>query len=158
MFAGAYSSNSPLYLQTGGVTRLMINDTTGEIFVYGDLNVSGTVYGDGSALSGVSGSGGSGESVSRTITMPGHTFTVGEVAYFNGTDYDEATSANGGMFIVSDVSGDDVTLTFSGAIAGLSGLTAGEFYYVHDSSAGTLTTTEGSYSNPVLLAVNSTDG
>lgn len=110
-----------------------------------------------------SGGGGSGESVSWSVTQSSHGFSVGDVIYFDGSSYataqaDDATTL--GVFLVSAVAdANTFTATFSGKISGLTGLTAGEYYFVSTSSAGDYTSTAptSGYSNPILLALSSTE-
>ncbi len=48
------------------------------------------------------------------------------------------------------------TVTFTGIISGLSGLVAGEYYFVSTTSAGNLTSTKpiNGYENPILFATD----
>jgi len=99
------------------------------------------------------------------VTQASHGFVVGDVLYLNGTTYTKAiaTSAAAAEVIgvvsrVIDASTFEVTL--SGEISGLSGLTAGEVYFLSASTAGLLTTTEptvvGQVSVPVGVASSAT--
>jgi len=86
---------------------------------------------------------------------------VGDAVRFNGTAYVEATAdtaANAEMLgLVVEVPDVD-TLVFQqvGYATGLSGLTAGDFYYLQD--AGGLGTTAGTVEVPVLLADSTSSG
>ena len=109
-----------------------------------------------------SGGGGSGESVSWSVTQSSHGLAVGDVIYNNGTNYVKAqANATGtlGIFVVSAVAdANTFTATFSGKIT-LSSLTAGQYYFVSTSSAGDFTATEptSGYSNPILFALSTTE-
>jgi hypothetical protein len=63
--------------------------------------------------------------------------------------------------VVESINGNDFTIVFDGEIT-LSGLTDGEVYFLSDSVAGTLTTTEpttiGTISKPILVAYSTTKG
>lgn len=92
-------------------------------------------------------------------------FTVGQAVYFNGTVWVLAeANAIGtlglGLVIVAGVN--DFTVCFEGFVTGLSGLTAGQYYFVSDATPGALTVTEPvattSFSNPLLFAITATTG
>ena len=111
--------------------------------------------------------GGSGESFQRDITQAGHGLAVGNVVRHNGTSYVKAqanSAANaevvGIVAAVADVN--NFTLHYGGRITGLSGLTAGNVYYLDDDTAGLLTATEppdlGDVSKPLLMADSTTSG
>ena len=106
--------------------------------------------------------GGSGESVSWSVTQTSHGLAVGDVIYNNGTNYVKAqANATGtlGLFVVSAVAdANTFTATFSGKIT-LSSLTAGEYYFVSNSTAGAYVATEptSGYSNPILFALSTTE-
>lgn len=101
---------------------------------------------------------GSGESVEKNITQIDHGFSIGDVLYFDGLDYQLALSADIeklGLFVVSGVINENnFKLVQIGWINGLTGLIPGEFYFVSFDNPGQLTTTEpvSGYSNPILLA------
>ena len=109
-----------------------------------------------------SGGGGSGESVSWSVTQSSHGLAVGDVIYNNGTNYVKAqANATGtlGLFVVSAVAdANTFTATFSGKIT-LSSLTAGQYYFVSTTTAGAYVTTEptSGYSNPILFALSTTE-
>lgn len=113
-------------------------------------------------LGSAGGSGGSGESLSFSVTQSSHGFSVGEVLYFDGSSYALAQADDGttlGIFLVSSVAdANTFTVTISGKVT-LSGLTAGEYYFVSASSAGAYTATEPSsgYSNPIFFAISTTE-
>jgi hypothetical protein len=103
------------------------------------------------------------EAIVKSITQAGHGFSVGEALYFDGSTWLRANSASInslGIAIVSSVSdADNFDIILSGPIEGLSGLTAGTWYYVSDSVAGALQTSAGvNFSNPLLLATSATTG
>lgn len=111
------------------------------------------------------GGGGSGSSISLAVTQTAHGFTTGQAVYFNGTQWAKA-EANAistlGIAVVTVTDANHFVAFLAGDIQGLSGLTAGQYYFVSDSVAGSLTTTEPtattSYSNPVLFALSATEG
>jgi hypothetical protein len=107
---------------------------------------------------------GAGGTVDR-ITQTAHGFSEGEVLYFDGTDYARAlanaanTSEIVGMVSrVIDV--DTFELTLEGKVTGLSGLTAGEVYFLSPITSGLITATEptvlGHVSLPVGVAISAT--
>ena len=116
---------------------------------------------DGSLLTGV---GGSGVAVKKTFSQASNGFAVGDVLRNNGTDWVKAqanSAANAEVFGIVDTTGDPVfSVTFSGYISGLSGLTAGAGHFLSPSSAGAVTatdpTTSGQVSKPVLVAITTT--
>ena len=115
-------------------------------------------------LGGSTGGGGSGENVSWDVTQSSHGFAVGDVVYYDGSGYTKAQADADdtlGLFIVSDVANTNTfTSSFSGKISGLTGLTAGQYYFLSSATAGLLTTTEptSGYSNPLLFALSTTEG
>jgi len=97
------------------------------------------------------------------VTQPSHGFSIGNALYFDGTDWQLAQSDDIetlGIGIVSKTKGTDIfIITIAGLVEGLSGLTAGEYYYVSDTTAGLLTTTAGTnYVNPIFQALSTTTG
>jgi hypothetical protein len=103
---------------------------------------------------------------SIAVHQDGHGFAVGDELYLDSTVYKkadcttEATAEVAGK--VSAVAGaDDFTLTTSGWMDGLTGLTAGAVYFL-SSTAGAMTvtapTTEGYIDKPVFLADTTTSG
>lgn len=110
---------------------------------------------------------GGGSSVDR-IYKPTHNFTVGDVLYFDGTNYLEAqaNAANTAEVVgivsrVIDV--DNFELTLSGEVTGIlspASLTPGTVYFLSDATAGLLTsaepTTIGFVSLPLAVAITST--
>lgn len=111
------------------------------------------------------GSGGSSGASSSLPVTQANSFAVGDAVYFDGTNWAKAradAAATLGVAVVSAATASSFTAQFSGPIAGLSGLTAGQYYFVSDATPGALTATEPtattSYSNPVLLATSATAG
>lgn len=99
------------------------------------------------------------------ITQASHGFVVGDVLYLNGATYTKAiaTAANtaevvGMVSRVIDAS--TFELTLSGEVSGLTGLTAGEAYFLSAATAGATTVTEpstiGQVSVPVGVASSTT--
>lgn len=107
---------------------------------------------------------GGGGTVDR-IAQVGHGFVVGEILYLNGSTYTKAiaTAANTAEVVgmVSRVIDTDTfEMTLSGEVSGLSGLTAGEAYFLSDTVAGAISATEpsvvGYISVPVGVASSTT--
>ena len=97
--------------------------------------------------------------------LQSNSYSNGQAVYFNGTDWQCADASDGyklGIGILGNVTMDGFTVYLAGPIKGLSGLSAGSYYFVSDSSPGSLTTTEPtdplSYSNPILFATSATEG
>lgn len=104
--------------------------------------------------------------LTQDINQTAHGFAVADVIYFTGSAWAKAKSNDNtklGVGIVTAVAdADNFTITVAGFVTGLSGLTAGQYYFVSDATAGLLTSTEptstNSYSNPILLAQTTTTG
>ena len=106
-----------------------------------------------------------GSRASISVTQASHGFSSGNAIYFTGTVYAKAKADNAdtlGLFIVESVTDvNNFVMVLHGRITGLSGLTAGQYYYVSATTAGALTTTEpaaGLFSNPILFADSTTTG
>ena len=104
------------------------------------------------------------EAFNLPVIQATHGFVVKDALYFNGTVYVKAKAdapSTLGLFVVTEVS--DVN-NFVATTAGkftTTGLTAGQYYYVSEATAGLLTATEpavGNYSNPLVFAVSTTEG
>jgi hypothetical protein len=103
-------------------------------------------------------------SVSSTTIIQANTFAIGNWLYLNGSTYAlaKADSANTASVvgIVSAASSTQFTLTTSGLVTGLSGLTVGANYFLSATTAGLATTTEptttGYVSAPVGIATSAT--
>ncbi len=129
---------------------------------------SGVVVTDGGsgqaniAISG--GGGGSGTSLTKEVNQISHGFSIGEAVYFDGSEWLKAIASGSdtlGIGIVSSVDdGDNCTITFTGIVSGLSGLVAGEYYFVSTTTPGGLTSTKpvSGYENPILFATDTTEG
>ena len=99
------------------------------------------------------------------ITQVGHGFNVGDVLYLNGSTYTKAIATSAAaaevVGVVSrNIDTDTFEITLSGEVTGLTGLTAGEVYFLSAATAGLLTTTEptvvGQVSVPVGVASSAT--
>lgn len=99
------------------------------------------------------------------IDQTAHGFSVGDVLYLNGATYAKAiaTAANTaevvGM-VSREIDANTFELTLSGEVSGLTGLVAGEVYFLSADTAGALTVTEpsviGQVSVPVGVASSTT--
>lgn len=114
-----------------------------------------------------SGGGGGGETTSVDIAQTAHGFIVGDVVYFNGTSYAKAIATSpataeviGIVSVVPDVN--NFTLIMSGYVTGLTGLVAGDVYFLSAGTAGELVTTEpttiGHVRKPLFVAITTTEG
>lgn len=109
---------------------------------------------------------GTASSTTKLITQASHGLSLGNVVRFTGTSYAKAianTVANSdAVGIVSSViDANNFTVTASGYISGLSGLTAGSRYYLSTSTPGLMTLTEptaGQLSKPVFIADSANSG
>ncbi len=160
--ARAASSSGDLSEVALSASQLLGRGSTGDI--------AAITIGSGLSMSGttLSTTGGSATAVTKSINQASHGFTVGEVVRLSGTStYDEAqadSAANaeavGIVSAVADV--DNFTLTTSGYVNGLSGLTANTMYFLSASTAGILTATEpttaGQISKPCFYADSTTSG
>ena len=117
----------------------------------------------GGAWSAIGGGGASGGVLD--VAQTGHGFVSGDAVYFTGSSYakakaDAANTAEvvGVVGLVPDAN--NFKLHMSGSLSGLSGLTAGENYFLSPSVAGQLTLTEpttvGHVSVPVMVATSAT--
>jgi len=111
------------------------------------------------------GGGGSGSAIFMAVNQTSHGFTTGQAVYYTGSVWAlaEANSAGTlGIGIVSFVDANNFNLYQAGLLTGLSGLTAGQYYFVSDATSGLLTSTQptsvSSYSNPLLFALSTTTG
>ena len=101
----------------------------------------------------------------ETITQSSHGFSAGQVVYFNGLTWalakaDDIDTAEA-LGIIEEVTTNTFKIIYQGHITGLSGLVAGETYFISASSAGSITTTEPTgddISKPILVALSSTGG
>lgn len=119
---------------------------------------------DGSQLTGLSTA--AGDCVKKTFSQPSPAVAVGDAIYHNGTKWiiakaDAASTAD--VFgVVDSADASNFSITFSGYISGLSGLTAGSAHFLSAATGGALVdtspTTSGYVSKPVLLAITSSTG
>jgi len=110
----------------------------------------------------------SAENLKISINQSTHGFSVGNLLYLNSSTYTKAiaTSSESSEIIgiVLDViDADNFVMCLPGSrITGLTGLTAGSIYYLSDTTAGEMTTSEpttfGYISKPVLIADSTTSG
>ena len=120
------------------------------------------------------GSGGS-TAITSTYNITGHGFTsadIGKAVYYNGTTLvlarSDIASTLATELISSIPSVNSIVTTQIGAltlanwtnVTGTTTLTAGEYYFVSNTTAGQLTATEPStgFSNPILKAISTTTG
>lgn len=110
-------------------------------------------------------SSGGGGSTSYAVSQAAHGFTTGQAVYYNGTTWLLAKADNAstlGVGVVQVVDANNFNVVTAGPLTGLTGLTAGQYYFVSDVTAGTLSlvepTSSSSFSNPVLFAVSATVG
>lgn len=101
------------------------------------------------------------------IAQTSHSFSVGEVLYYDGLTY---ALANADDVLTSDVVGivsevidaNNFALATGGMISGLAGLAPGSVYFLSDTVAGALTLTEPTtvdhVSKPLLMAVSDSAG
>lgn len=108
-----------------------------------------------------------GGGVAITVAQTAHGFSVGNWLYYTGTAYAlaeaNADSTSEVIGVVSAViDANDFVLTIVGYVAGLSGLTAGNTYFLSDVTGGamtsTVTTTTTSINKPVFIASSTTAG
>ncbi len=108
-----------------------------------------------------------GGSMKETITQPGHGFAPGQAVYIRPDETwglaqadDEATSE--ALGIIESVAADTFVVVYGGPISNMSGLSAGALYYLSETVAGGLQTTEPeccpSISKPLLVGKNATGG
>jgi hypothetical protein len=151
----------------GNVTPTeLLHVNGGNIKIQGTVGTHGLIFPDGTKQTTAStggGGGGTGDAIVFDASKPSHGFTVGQALYYTGTTYAlaQANVSNMlGLFLVYSVTDtNNFKVIQAGKITGLSGLTAGEYYFVSDVTAGALTTTEPSaYSNPILFALSATEG
>lgn len=142
-------------------------DTHGGGATSGYSGYSGISGYSGPGDSGYSGYSGQGSTNLITVQQIGHSLSVGDVIRFDGSDYVKAqadSTANAEVIgIVTEVNGaDDFSYLTHGGVSGLAGMTAGSVYFLSDSTAGLLTTTEptdvGDVTKPLFLATSTTDG
>lgn len=103
---------------------------------------------------------------SASINQNSHGFNVGDPLRHNGTNYvlaqaDTAVNAEVIGVVASVTDSNNFVLQQSGFLSGLSGLTAGDVYWLSETVAGDVTTTQpsgaGEIARPVYLAVSATE-
>lgn len=113
---------------------------------------------------GSSSTGGSGSSVKKTIQVT-NDFAAGEAIYRKSDSTWARAKADAEataevLGVVESATETEFTVVFAGEIAGLSGLTDGEVYFLSDATAGLLSATEpttpGTISKPVMVAIGET--
>jgi len=104
-----------------------------------------------------------GDSTREMFTKSSHGLSVGNAVRHAGPNPEDWSAAQAdtgdnaeASGVVSIVAGDNFTVTYSGRINGLSGLTAGSTHFLDASSAGALTTTSPTISKPILYATSTT--
>lgn len=99
-----------------------------------------------------------GSGITVGVTQASHGLSVGDPIRHTGSAYALATAdtaANAeAIGVVTQVDGDDFAYQTAGVVSTLSGLTAGELYFLADD--GTLSMTSGSIMRPVLIATSTT--
>jgi hypothetical protein len=144
-----------------------VNPAQGDIYIATDTSKLYICY-ISSAWTEISGGGATSlAAITRSISQATHGFVVGDVLRLSSGTYikAQANSAAGAQAvgIVSEVpNNNNFSLTLSGYVTGLSGLTAGTVYYLSDSVAGALTATEpvtvGYISKQLFIATSTTAG
>lgn len=113
---------------------------------------------------------GGGSSLEEEFNQVSPSFVIGTPVYFDGADWQPAQADDGATIataVISSVSGSDYVAQYGGAvelttgewdaIAGTTGgLTAGETYYVSDTTAGEITSVLPAIENPVYFALSAT--
>jgi hypothetical protein len=103
----------------------------------------------------------------RDIAQTAHGFDVGDVVYFDGSEYalaqaDDPVTAEVAGIVAEDTDANNFVLHYGGHITGLSSLTAGEVYFLSETTAGSLAITApssvGEISKPLLIADTTTSG
>ena len=103
--------------------------------------------------------------VTKSVNQTAHGFAVQDIVYYTGSawakakaDADSTSEAIGMVSAVADA--DNFTVTYSGEVTGLSGLTSGTTYYLSAATAGLATATAptaaGHISKPVGVALSTT--
>jgi hypothetical protein len=128
--------------------KIYVRDSANNIVVVGDVSSASST------------------SLTWGVTQSSHGFSVGDAIYFDGStetyelaQADDATTL--GAFIVSAVANTNTfTVCQNGKIDGLSGLTAGQYYFVSTTTAGEITSNQptSGYDNPIFFALSETEG
>lgn len=137
---------------------------TGPTGATGGTGATGPAGATGTAgATGATGSGGT-----RAVALTSHGFAVGDVVRYDGSTTfakakaDSAANAEVVGIVSAVANANNFTLSMSGYLTGLSGLTAGAAHFLSPSTAGALTATEpttlGQISKPILIADSTTSG
>ena len=155
--AGAITATEPS--ADGEISKPMLiadSTTTGYLLQYRGKIIGGDPSGGGSA-----------STVVYEVAQTGHGLTVGQAVRFNGTLYvtaqaDSAENAETLGMVSAVADANAFTLQLHGRIEGLSGLTAGDVYFLSEATAGAITATEpsavGEIAKPMLIADSATTG
>lgn len=175
-FTAGTSNTGAATLNVNGLGAASIKKQFNQDLATGDILAGQmvTVVYDGSnwemqsqTASGGGGGGGSSDALTKTITQAAHGFVVGQVVYWNGTEYalaqaNAASTAEVIGLITAVPSVNSFTITTGGFVSTLAGLTNNTVYFLSDSVAGALTatppTTAGYIEKPLLITVSTSSG
>ncbi len=146
---------------------LNVNDGSTSCYPYSIAVSSGTLAcSNGIATITTGGGGGSGTAVSISVTQTAHGFVAGDLVKVTGVntyakaEADTSADAEAVGMVSAVADADHFTLTTSGQVSGLSGLTAGTVYFLSPTSAGAYTatppTTIGQINKPMMVATSTT--
>lgn len=151
---------------TQSLNNVLLGNGTGAFQNIAPSTSGNVLTSNGTTWSSTAPAAGSGTSSSRSITQAAHGLAVGNAVYLNGTTYTKAIATSsaaaeavGVVSVVTDAN--TFTLVTHGHLTGLTGLTAGSTYFVSETTAGALSTTEPAAPNvskPVMLADSTTSG
>ena len=100
--------------------------------------------------------------IGTLVSQNSHGFVVGDIIFFNGSTYAKAkadVSTTLGFLMVNEVlTANAILVLTTGYVQGLSSLTAGEYHYLSDQTAGALTATEPTISVLLFFADSTTTG
>lgn len=139
--------SKPIFLSTSPTSGLFV-DMRGELIASG-------------------GSGSNSTALSDSIMQINHNFSIGEAVRFDGAEWvlsqaNSDTDAEVYGLVSNVIDLDNFTITTSGYVVGLSGLTPGSTYFLSASIPGGLTSVEplgvGQVSKPLLLATSASSG
>lgn len=127
------------------------------------LNID--VYSVGTG-SGTSTSTASGLDISFPVVQVNHGFSVGHAIYFDGVIWRLAKSDSpftlGLILVKTVIDANNFIGIQAGVVTGMTGLVPGDYYFVSDTNAGSLTNVEptdpNSFSNPIFQALTATTG
>lgn len=152
--------------ETSWADLTMTSGVIGGLYVDSPLDGQALVWDDANQYftnRDISGSSSSSSSASTSVfvTQASHGLTNGEAVYFTGATWAKAISDSSstlGIGIVRYLTSNTFDVIFSGQVSGLTGLSAGNYYFVSPIIAGGLTFTEPTISNPLLFATSVTSG